>query len=377
MKKTWLGLCFCCCSSVAVAASPDWTTLQTDMTGALDDRQALFNEFFNDEAPQLHPHDWPDADSRFMFMAQGSSLLVDRSNRVSSEWQDRHDHAHNQWNDLVVEGKPKGNWRYFVNVNATAEEAILDEGFATTTLGSGVQLKVGQFFSGFGRLNSQHTHDRDFVDAPLIYKNLFGAGTALQEKGVQLSVLPAPTWMLGVEQLSATNRDQFNDDRAKPALSTAFSRWAEHWGAGLYSLLGASVAQGQIAGAANQQATQWTGIDLTLKQWLANDDYWQVQGEWLSRDANGAAVSGFENQQGYYVMGLYRWHPQWRAGLRYEQTQSEHQQSANATRQNLLLEHDPNGWLRARLQLGQETQTTGLEGVYLLLGWQASLHWLP
>jgi hypothetical protein len=68
MNKTWLS----CCSFVAVAASPDWTTLQTDMTGALDDRQALFNEFFNDEAPQLHPHGWPDADSRFMWMAQGS-----------------------------------------------------------------------------------------------------------------------------------------------------------------------------------------------------------------------------------------------------------------------------------------------------------------
>jgi hypothetical protein len=304
-------------------------------------------------------------------------LLVDRNNRVSSEWQDKHDHAHNQWNDLVIEGKPKGNWRYFVNVNAAAEEAILDEGFVTTTLGSGVQLKVGQFFSGFGRLNSQHTHDRDFVDAPLIYKNLFGAGTALQEKGVQLSVLPASTWMLGVEQLSATNRDQFNDDRAKPALSTAFSRWAEHWGGGLYSLLGASVAQGKIAGAEHQQATQWTGIDLTLKQWLAHDDYWQIQGEWLRRDANGAGISGFDNQQGYYVMGLYRWHPQWRAGLRYEQTQSEHRHSADVTRQSLLLEHDPNSWLRARLQLGQEAQTTGLEGVYLLLGWQASLHWLP
>lgn len=88
-------------------------------------------------------------------------MLVDRNNRVSSEWQDKHDHAHNQWNDLVIEGKPKGNWRYFVNVNAAAEEAILDEGFVTTTLGSGVQVKVGQFFSGFGRLNSQHTHDRE------------------------------------------------------------------------------------------------------------------------------------------------------------------------------------------------------------------------
>ncbi len=364
-------------SGVLWAAPSDWTQLQRDMSESLDDRQALLNEFFNDEAPQLHPHGWPDADSRFMFMAQGSSLLVDRSNQANAAWQDRHDHAHNQWNDLVIEGKPRGNWRYFVNLNATAEEAKLDEGFITAGLGYGIQLKLGQFFSGFGRLNSQHTHDRDFVDAPLVYKRLFGEGTALQEKGVQLSFLPSKTWMLGVEQLSATNRDQFNDDRAKPALSTVFSRWGEHWGNGLHSLLGASVAQGQVMGSVAQQTAQWSGIDLTIKQWLNDDDYWQVQGEWLRRDIAGDAIADFEASQGYYLMGLYRWHPQWRAGIRYEGIQPDDRALSGNTRQSLLLEHDPNTWLRTRLQLGEETQSTGLTGLYALLGWQASLHWLP
>lgn len=183
--------------------------------------------------------------------------------------------------------------------------------------------------------------------------------------------------MVGVEQLSATNRCQFNDDRAKPALSTVFSRWGEHWGNGLHSLFGASVAQGQVMGSVAQQTAQWSAIDLTLKQWLNSDDYWLFQGEWLRRDISGDAITDFDRLQGYYVMGLYRWHPQWRVGIRYEQTQSNNLAMIDVTRQSLLLEHDTNAWLRTRLQLGEETQSTGLTGIYLLLGWQASLHWLP
>ena len=377
MKRLWFGLCCYVYSAFTVAAPTDWALLQAEMTEGVEDRQALLNEFFNDEAPQLHPHGWLDANSRFMWMAQGSSLLVDRSNQINGTWQDKHNHPHQQWNDLVIEGKPQGHWRYFVNVNATAEEAILDEGFITTGLGYGVQLKLGQFFSGFGRLNSQHTHDRDFIDAPIIYKNLFGDASALQEKGLQLSILPRQSWMVGVEQLSATNRCQFNDDRAKPALSTVFSRWGEHWGNGLHSLFGASVAQGQVMGSVAQQTAQWSAIDLTLKQWLNSDDYWLFQGEWLRRDISGDAITDFDRLQGYYVMGLYRWHPQWRVGIRYEQTQSNNLAMIDVTRQSLLLEHDTNAWLRTRLQLGEETQSTGLTGIYLLLGWQASLHWLP
>jgi hypothetical protein len=377
MVKWLLCLWLCLCSAVALAESVDWAQLQTDMTGMIEDRQALLNEFFNDEAPQLQLHGWPDNESRFMVMAQGRSLITDRNNQYDQAWQDRHNHAHSQWNDFVIEGKPKRNWRYFINMNVAADDVMLDEGFATFALGYGIQLKVGQFFSGFGRLNSQHTHDRDFIDAPLVYKDLFGQGTALQEKGVQLSYIPTKTWMLGIEQLSATNREQFNDDRAKPALTNAFSRWGAQWGNGFYSLLGVSLAQGQLKGNAEQQSAYWSGLDMTLKQWLTHDNYWQLQGEWLRREAQGAAIYGVDNEQGYYLLGLYRWHPQWRAGLRYEHTQSENKLSADITRQSMLLENDASDWLRIRLQLGQEEQSTGLNGVYLLLGWQASLHWLP
>jgi hypothetical protein len=145
MVKWLLCLWLCLCSAVALAESVDWAQLQTDMTGMIEDRQALLNEFFNDEAPQLQLHGWPDDESRFMVMAQGRSLITDRNNQYDQAWQDRHNHAHSQWNDLVIEGKPNRNWRYFINMNVAADDVMLDEGFATFALGYGIQLKVGQF----------------------------------------------------------------------------------------------------------------------------------------------------------------------------------------------------------------------------------------
>ena len=39
----------------------------------------------------------------------------------------------------------------------------------TTSLGNGLNLKFGRFFSGLGYLNEQHAHAWDFVDQPLVY----------------------------------------------------------------------------------------------------------------------------------------------------------------------------------------------------------------
>jgi hypothetical protein len=47
-------------------------------------------------------------------------------------------------------------------------EASVEEAFIqTTSLGQGLTLKAGRFFSGIGYLNEQHAHAWDFVDAPL------------------------------------------------------------------------------------------------------------------------------------------------------------------------------------------------------------------
>ena len=62
--------------------------------------------------------------------------------------------------------------------------------FRTLALPSGLTLKGGRFFSGFGYLNEFHAHAWDFVDQPLVYQAFFGGQRA--QDGVQLKWL-APT----------------------------------------------------------------------------------------------------------------------------------------------------------------------------------------
>jgi len=61
---------------------------------------------------------------------------------------------------------------------------------AATAKSSGLTLKGGRFFSGFGYLNEFHAHAWDFVDQPLVYQAFFGGQRA--QDGLQLKWL-APT----------------------------------------------------------------------------------------------------------------------------------------------------------------------------------------
>src|SRR5258705_10399976 len=68
-----------------------------------------------------------------------------------------------------------------------AEEAY----FETMSLPWNLQVKGGQFFTEFGRLNPSHPHTWDFVDQPLVNARMFGED-GLRNPGVRLSWL-APT----------------------------------------------------------------------------------------------------------------------------------------------------------------------------------------
>lgn len=67
------------------------------------------------------------------------------------------------------------------------EEAYLQ----TIQMPADLQLKAGQYFTEFGRLNRQHPHEWDFVDQPLVNSRMFG-GDGLRAPGARMSWL-APT----------------------------------------------------------------------------------------------------------------------------------------------------------------------------------------
>jgi len=70
-----------------------------------------------------------------------------------------------------------------------ATTAELEEVYVTSTsLPKGLQLKAGQFFTEFGRLNPSHPHTWDFVDQPLVNGRFFGPD-GLRSVGARLSWL--------------------------------------------------------------------------------------------------------------------------------------------------------------------------------------------
>ncbi|MFI4926865.1 MAG: hypothetical protein ACHP7E_04150, partial [Burkholderiales bacterium] len=70
----------------------------------------------------------------------------------------------------------------------SVEEAYVE----TTSLGHGLNLRAGRFFSNIGYLNPQHAHAWDFADAPLAYQAMLG--TQFDDDGVRL------TWLAPTEQ---------------------------------------------------------------------------------------------------------------------------------------------------------------------------------
>lgn len=99
-----------------------------------------------------------------------------------------------------------------------AEEAFLE----TVSLPWNLQVKAGQFFTEFGRLNSMHPHTWDFVDQPLINGRFLG-GDGLRNPGVRLSwLVPTPFYselFLAVQNSQGETATSFrNDHEGEPFL---------------------------------------------------------------------------------------------------------------------------------------------------------------
>jgi hypothetical protein len=101
--------------------------------------------------------------------------------------------------------------------SVSVEEAYVQ----TTSLGYGLSLKAGRFFSGIGYLNPQHSHTWDFVDSPLAYQAMLG--TQYGDDGLQLHWLPRST-------STSSSASRSGADAAFPAPTRAGN------GAGMYAL---------------------------------------------------------------------------------------------------------------------------------------------
>ena len=241
-----------------------------------------------------------------------------------------------------------------------------EELFAETLgLPGGTKVKAGKYWSSVGYLNDKHPHEWDFVDLPLVYKQVFGG--QLNETGAQLSWI-APTdnmlFKLGGEIAQGSNgytgtyNSNFNQN--KPRLGTLFAKTggdvgdSHSWQGGVSwvrSTTGNNTANQASytltntnpADAANpSQQLNFAGGNTT---WIADFVYrwapfgnpqaqnFKLQGEMFWNKQSGSMTSNFDcsdndqclqgtnfaqNQQGFYTQGIYQFIPKWRVGYRYD-----------------------------------------------------------
>jgi hypothetical protein len=132
-----------------------------------------------------------------MFALAGSSARnLDQIEVGDHDPQQRGFNARNA--EIAIDGAVDPYFEGFANIvlkldNGNATEIELEEAFLqTTSLPFGLQIKAGQFFDAFGRINPTHPHTWEFADSPLVNGRLLGPD-GLRGVGAQISwTVPVP-----------------------------------------------------------------------------------------------------------------------------------------------------------------------------------------
>jgi hypothetical protein len=224
------------------------------------------------------------------------------------------------------------------------EVEIEEAFFETLGLDYGLSVRGGRFFSDIGYLNSQHGHQWDFSDAPLIYRGLFG--NQLIDDGIQLSWLaPTDLYLSFGSELFRGSRfplsaEAGNDIGAYTLFAKAGGDIGDSssWLAGVSYLDADTVGRtssghghgheedGHVPPAFSGDSKTW-GVDFVWK-WAPNGNRrqrnLQLQYEYYHRDDDGILAEGAESgsyqgqQSGWYAQAVYQFVPRWRLGLRYD-----------------------------------------------------------
>ena len=311
----------------------------------------------------------------------------------------------------AVDNLFRGEARFVFEQQGDSTSLKTEELFAETLgLPWGTKVKAGKYWSSIGYLNDKHPHEWDFVDMPLVYKQVLGG--QLNETGAQLSWI-APTdnmlFKLGGEIAQGSNgygetyNSNFNQN--KPRLGTLYAKTggdvgdSHSWQGGV-SWVRSTTGSGSSA---NQATYDLSNNDtLTFNGgntiWIADFVYrWapfgnptsqnlKLQGEmfWNKQSGNMTSTSGCgvdnaesckgsnfaQNQQGFYTQGIYQFIPKWRVGYRYDRVfngtnsyglpasalaGSQVQSGWDPYRNTLMLDWSNSEYSLIRLQLARDT----------------------
>ncbi len=289
----------------------------------------------------------------------------------------------------------------------SVEEAYVQ----TTSLGHGLTVKGGRFFSSVGYLNSQHAHVWDFVDAPLAYQALLG--TQFDDDGVQVAWLAPTDRLLDLRaelgrgrSFPGTDTNRNGAGMAALSLHTGDDIGESHsWRAGVSVLHAkadgqqlATVDPAGAAAAANFTGDSTVWVADAVWKWAPNGNAtrtnFKLQGEYLHSNRSGALTAETATlantdayravQNGWYLQGVYQFMPRWRVGLRTERVDGGSPElgtnavllagSEGAARKNtVMVDFSLSEFSRLRLQLAHDTARPGAPDNQFFLQYQMSL----
>lgn len=235
----------------------------------------------------------------------------------------------------------------------------LEEAFFTTrSLPWGLQVKGGQYFTEFGRLNKQHPHSWSFVDQPVVLSRFFG-GDGLRSQGARLSWLTPTDWyselIVGIQNAKGETVTSFlNAPGEDIGDHRLIDRDARDFGDLLYSArwlngfdlsdtvsmnLGISGLRGPNA-SGNSTDTDIVGADWYLKWQPAYSQRgfpfvsWHTE---VLRRRYEAGDPGDPTQEtledwGLFTQALWGFKPGWVAGLRWEYAAADGDTAADPLR---------------------------------------------
>jgi hypothetical protein len=135
-------------------------------------------------------------------LATSSDRHLDRLEVGDHDPQQRGFNARNS--EIALDGAVDPYFEGFANIvlkldNNNQTEIELEEAFLQTTgLPYGLQIKAGQFFDQFGRINATHPHTWEFADSPLVNGRLLGPD-GLRGTGAQVSwAIPVPWYLQAI-----------------------------------------------------------------------------------------------------------------------------------------------------------------------------------
>jgi len=245
-----------------------------------------------------------------------------------------------------IDDKFYGSMTYaIVQESDTADAKVeLEEAYIMTTpnfnLPEGMSLKAGRAFWTLGYMNEHHAHADDFANRPLPYRVYLNKGW--NDTGAEISyILPTDYYAeVGAGMFRGNDYPIKGPDGESAGATSAYARIGgdidqdQNWRLGVYIVDGENPSGRK----GNEDEIVFKG-DTTLyvtdfRYSLAptgnvREQELTLQAELFARNEDGTynIDSGGENQfngtsYGWYVQSVYKFNPQWRAGLRYSQMET-------------------------------------------------------